>query len=209
MSTKKEYFNFKTPRGAAVYPKLDRPYTFDKTKSKSFPDPDGKFEVSLALSEKDAEAFKSKIIAWAKAQGVKPEKLKNMPWKNEEDKEGEETGRVLFKFKQYGKNKDGTAKRIGHFDAKANPLVSSFKLTSGSTIIVGGSASLYKELGGGISLSVTAVQVIEYREYDVANPFGDEGDGYVGDEADDTANDNGSFDNEAAADGETASATDF
>lgn len=210
MSTKKEYFKFKTPRGAAVYPKLDKPYTFDKAKSKSFPDPDGKYEVSLALDSKDADKLKADIIAWAKEQGVKsPEKLKNLPWKDEVDKEtDEETGRVIFKFKQYGKNKDGDIKRIPHFDSKAQPIGKGFKLTSGSIVKLSGSAGYFKELGGGLNLSVNSVQVIKYVPYEAHNPFADEGDdGFKADDVD--ADDEESFDNETVESGEETGPTDF
>lgn len=211
MSTnkKKEYFNIKTPRGVAVYPKLDKPRKWDDTAQRSVEALDGKYEVSVALSSEVAEPLKASILNFAKAQGLKRESdLKNVPWKAEVDKAtDEETGRVLFKFTNYGTNRDGSLKRIPQFDAAAKPLAKSFRLTSGSEVKIAGTADYYvKGANKGIRLLVDGVQVLKFVEQEMRNPFEAE-EGFTGPTADED-DDNSSFDNETSESGE-GNAADF
>ncbi|MCW2286657.1 hypothetical protein M2323_004701 [Rhodoblastus acidophilus] len=214
MSTKKNdrFLKFITDAGAAVWPKLNKARRFDKKLNKSVDDPvNGKFEIDLALEGTAADALKAKITAFAEKQGLDVEEVKNWPWAAEKVKDDNgkvtKTGRTLFKFKAHATNLDGTPKRIAHWDAQAKPLSSSFVLTGGSTVKVSGFAKAFKELGGGVSLSVDAVQVLKYVEQEVRNPgFGVE-EGYAG--ADD-ADEDGSSPFETQDDGEAPSnSTDF
>lgn len=210
MSTKKnKYMNGISPRGVAVYPKLNAPRKWDEKKQQSVEDwKDGKFEVEIALDTETAEAFKAKLIAFAKEQGVaKPEKLKNLPWKEEVNKETkEETGRLLFKFKNYATNQDSSRKRIPHVDAKAKKLDADFRLTSGSEVKIDYSASVFTTLGGGIRLLVNAVQVLKYVEQEFRNNFGAE-DGYSAD--DEADGEESSFDREDEGSDSNEDATAF
>lgn len=177
-----------SPRGVAVWPKLDKPTRYDKKQKKRVIDEEeGKFEVELALEGEDAEKFQKKIKDFAVEQGLKLKSVKNWPWRDELEKETEEpTGRVLFKFKQYATNKDGSTKRIPLWLANGKSTYpKGTKLTSGSTIKISGYGSTYTELGGGVSLFVNSVQVIKMVEYEARNPgFGNEDDDDEGDAPD-------------------------
>jgi hypothetical protein len=160
---------FFLPDGQAVYPKTDRPYKYDKAAKRSVPDPDGMYELNVALDAADAEEVIERLKEFAKEQGLKA--VKNWPWKEEVDRETDEpTGRIIFKTKQYGKTKEGRSKRLLHADGAGNPLPKTFKLTSGSTVSVQVFPKTFKELGGGVKLSLEALQVLRYVEYD-NNPF--------------------------------------
>jgi hypothetical protein len=197
---------FFLPRGAAVHPKTDKPYRYDAEAERSVPDPDGAFEIKVAVSAEDAEAIQKRIKDFAKAEGLKT--VKNWPWSDEIDRDsGEPTGRVLFKAKQYGKTKEGKAKFIAHYDSAAAPLPKDFKLTSGSEILTQVRPRAYKTLGGGVSLSLLAIQVLRYVEYN-RNPFKPQEDGEFRHEADEDEDEgNAPFKNEEEDNG--SSSTDF
>lgn len=171
-------------RGVARYPKTDKAYSYDKAQKKSVPDPEGKLSVEVIVDPAKAEGYEAIINDFVKAQGKKPEKLKNKPFAPEVDKEtDEETGNVVFKAWQYGQSKDGKARKMGHFDSRGKPLGGDFRLTSGSEVIIAVRANLYNELGGGVNLYLDGVQVVKYREFDGNPGFGavDDGD-FIGDE---------------------------
>ena len=158
-------------KGTAAFPKLDRPYKYDKVKKKSLPDPEGEFSVAVVVPSKEAKAYIAKIDAVAKAAGVNPAKAKNMPYAPEVDKEGEETGNIKFNCKGYGTRRDGTPNRIQHWTAAGNPVAQDFRLGGGSIIRVDLWAKAFKELGGGVRLNLNAVQVLKAVEYEAKNPF--------------------------------------
>lgn len=204
--SKKPVPKFMLPDGAAVYPKTDRPYKYDKAAKRSVPDPDGMYELEVALDAADAEPVIEKLKEFAKEEGLKPSSVKNWPWKEEVDKETDEpTGRIIFKTKQYGKTREGATKRILHVDGGGSPLPKTFKLTSGSLISVQVRPKAFKELGGGVKLSLEGIQVLRYVEYD-NNPFKAREDAEFHAEPEDEADDM-PFDEED--EGESQSATDF
>ena len=167
-------------RGFAVYPKTDRPYRYDQSAGRSVVDYDnGRYELNVALSAEQAEGFQKIIKAVAKEGGLKT--VKNWPWKPEVDKDtGDETGRILFVAKQNAMSKDGTPKKISHYDASAERLPATFKLTTGSEVIMACRPGVYKTLGGGVTLYLDAVQVLNYVEYQGGeNPFGKEDGSFV------------------------------
>jgi hypothetical protein len=193
---------FFLPDGQAVYPKTDRPYKYDKAAKRSVPDPDGMYKLEVALDAADAEPVIEQLKAFAKAEGLKS--VKNWPWKEEVDKDTDEpTGRVIFKTKQYGKTREGATKRVLHADGAGRPLPKTFKLTSGSTVSVQVRPKTFKELGGGVKLSLEAIQVLRYVEYD-NNPFKAREDAEFVNEPEDVEDDT-PFDEED----DTTSATDF
>ena len=158
-------------KGTAAFPKLDRPYKYDKVQKKSLPDPDGEFSVKVVVGPKEAKAYIAKIDAIAKAAGVSPAKAKNMPYAPETDKEGEETGNTVFTCKGYGTRRDGTLNSIKHWTASGEPVDKDFRLSGGSIIRVDLWAKAFKELGGGCRLNLNAVQVLKAIEYEAKNPF--------------------------------------
>lgn len=177
MSDKKKPEAFQLPAGDAVYPKLDRPYTYDKAKQRSFPDPKGKYSTGVAVDAEVAGPTIAKLKAFAKEAGLKS--VKNWPFKDEQDKEtGEPTGRVIFNMKAYGSFQDGSPKKLPKFDAKASPLPADFRVTGGSTVRCRVIPNVYKELGGGVKLTVTHVQVLTLAD-NTYNPFEAEGDGFT------------------------------
>ena len=168
-------------KGVAAYPKLDRPYKYDKAKKKSLPDPTGVFSVKVVVGSKEAKAYIKQIDDLAKAAGVPPAKAKNMPYAPETDKEGEETGNIVFTAKGYGTRRDGSPNRIQHWTASGNPVAKDFRLGAGSIIRVDLWAKPFKELGGGVRLNLNAVQVLKAVEYEAKNPFARD-DEYASDE---------------------------
>jgi hypothetical protein len=198
-------------RGIAVHPKTDRPYRWSETDNRSVFDPDGAFEISVAVPEDFAKKLRADMLKFGKEKGLKG--APKTPLKAQTDKEtGENTGLVLVKAKQYGKDKTGNARSIAHYDGQARPLPAGFMLTSGSEVILDCYPTVYKAQGGGIKLNIGAIQVIHYVERQAFNPFEAVADGYdsAGDANTDTTNEEGEdapFENEG--DGEEGESTDF
>lgn len=173
-----KYHSFVSPRGTFRYPKLDQPYSFNTKLNKSMPDPEGQFEATLVLSNEDAIPFIKKVQEAIKDSGIEPA---NLPYKKVTDRDtGKPTGEVEFKFKAYGRDKNGSPQRIKFFDAKAKPIKSSsFALTSGSEGKIEGYISVAKL---GARLNIRGVQVLALIER--ASAFTAEDDGFVYDGAD-------------------------
>jgi len=194
---KKTYESFVSPKGIAIWPKL----TVPDTKFKE----DGEYTVRLAYtpSDKGVQAFLDDLQArfdqfveeTKDALGpAKAKKLKlNDPFTEEADDEGNETGRVLVKFKanaQY-KNKQGQVvkRTLRIFDAKGNPLASPPNIGNDSVLKISYSVGTYSTpQGSGITLYINAVQIVELVEYGAgggdakAYGFGEE-DGYTSEAA--------------------------
>ena len=156
MSTK--LVSFTTPQGVAQYPYLSTPDT-------KFSE-EGDYKVNLILSKEEAAPIISQIDEVMKdnLETIKKEKKKsnikqaNLPYFNEE-KDDEETGNVVIKFKSKGAYKPAI------FDAKGTPMLDS-NIWAGSEIKVNAAiAPFYTAMvGAGISLRLRAVQVIQYVE---------------------------------------------
>lgn len=154
-----KYTNFVSPRGTAKYPKTDQPYSFSNKLNKSVPDADGQYELTTIMDAETAAPFVKLIQQAIKESGIEPT---NLPFKKVMDKDTKKpTGEVEFKFKAYGKDKNGKAARLKFFDAKAKPMPSNFPLTSGSIVKVGGWVSVAKL---GARLNIREIQVIKYVE---------------------------------------------
>lgn len=114
---KREYIRLTTPRGVFIYPRLTEPDT-------KFVKPDGEYHTKFALDADDEFVAQTEQLLEdyideelpnieARAKGLKGAKLKKVQktieqaqkretndlYEEEYDDEGEETGRVLFKFK--------------------------------------------------------------------------------------------------------------
>jgi hypothetical protein len=192
-NAKKQYVHYKTPVGVAVYPKLHRPYKWDESAERSLPNPDGDYSTELKLSPKDAQPLIDTIQDAIKKSGVKP---KNLPYKPEE-KDGEETGNTIFKFKAYGKSKDGEVQSVKLVDSVGQAIKGKLRVTSGSRIRLLGWISVAKM---GARLNIRAVQIIDLAESNDGEGFGayEGGSFKAGDIADDTddTNDNNNTSNE-------------
>lgn len=155
--------------GTARYPKTNKPVKYDQAAKRSVFDADGEFECNILVTDEVKDKIEAKIKAFAAENKLK--KYKNSPISAEEDEDGNETGKFIIKTKQYGKNKDGSAKRIAHFDGAAKALGKDFILTGGSEVIVAVYPTVYEGLGGGVRLNISAIQVTKYAELEERNPF--------------------------------------
>lgn len=153
--------NFVSPFGVAVYPKLDKPYTYNAATKRSEPDPEnGKFELKLRLTPEQAAPLITEIKEYAKSEGLDLDEVKNWPFKDEKDKATKKkTGFVIVKFGNKAKAKTGLPNRIKHVDARGNVLPSGFKLTSGSVVRASGFMMAFEQLDGGVSLRISQVQI--------------------------------------------------
>ena len=151
-----------SPKGIAVYPKVNRPDT-------KFSE-DGVYSTKLLVSKDDATAFigqvkqvlKEYYEETCKSQKKAKLKLADTPWKETEDGENLE---INFKLPAKVKTKSGEVieLRPALFDSKGSPT--SELVGGGSTIKVGCEASPWfvPALGVGITLRLRAVQVIELK----------------------------------------------
>jgi hypothetical protein len=169
-----------TPVGVAVWPHLHSPDTkFDK---------DGVYRVQLAYAADSAEAkqLKAQIDAWVQKaietenkkraeDGKKPLagkiKMADLPYKMETNDEGEETGRMLFNFKQKakGKTREGEVfeRRVALYLKGGAPLPKDKKIGGGSKLQVSYEPNPFYTggLGAGVSLRLEAVMVHELVEW--------------------------------------------
>lgn len=194
--TKRE--RFASPRGIAVWPRLNEPDTKFKQ--------EGEYTVSLAYDKDDPEVTKlirflekrrdEAFNDWLQENPKKKKTASAAPvFTDELDDDGEETGRVLLKFKMKA---SGVSKKTNKpwkmrpdiFDAKGQKIANPPQIGGGSTLKVS------FELSGNfvesakqfyLSLRLVAVQVIDLVEFGSRSAsdygFGEE-DGY---EADDSA----------------------
>lgn len=185
---------FSSPKGVAVYPRLTTPDTkFDEL---------GTYKADIAVPVEEAKGFMDQMRKIAKAHTGKAVPAKNNTmWTYEEDKEtGEETGRVIFKFRVKNKQlKDGSTwdRKPVQYDAKRNKI--DVNPWGGTVMKVAG--EVYCWTAGaktGVSLQPSAVQVIDLVEgSESASDFGfDDEDGF---EQETAANDVPFDDQEEAA----------
>lgn len=151
-----------SPKGVAVYPKVNRPDT-------KFSE-DGVYSTKLLVSKDDALPFVQQVKQvlkeyyeeTCKAQKKAKLKLADTPWKESENGENLE---INFKLPAKVKTKSGEVieLRPALFDSKGHPTN---ELVGGGSIIkVGCEASPWfvPALGVGITLRLRAVQVLELK----------------------------------------------
>ena len=168
---------FKIENVTAMYPRIDKTYRFDNTENHSVPcdplDDGAAYELSFTMGKDQAKQL---FVAMSEAYDEKredkwPAKLE-MPFKKNDD--GMYVGKAKLKG-AYGK--DVTRKPL-QYDAKANKLPDDFQLTSGSTVNVAVVFVPYNMRDHGVSLRISAVQVVKLAEAKgPSNPF-DAVDGY-------------------------------
>ena len=131
-----------SPHGEAIHPWLNKPDVKYNA--------DGVFKVGLAVADEAALKFKEEIDVLAQAgfeaimeeKGLKPAEQKKWsvyyPYEMETDDEGNETGRIIFNFKQNAtiRLRDGEVKKviIGLRDSMNEPLKANTPIFGGSTI---------------------------------------------------------------------------
>jgi len=158
---------FKLMNVTAMWPKLDRPYRFDKVENRSVPcDPlaDGaEYLVEVEFGDKaQAKALKAYIDdvfdTFAKSpEGKGAEQGNKAYWS---DDHGVFHAKTKLKANYNG---EATRKPLV-VDSNNKPVPDDFKLTSGSTINIAITGVPYKGMGGGVSLRIKAIQVVELAE---------------------------------------------
>lgn len=161
-----------TPKGTAIYPSVQTP-------NKKFEPNFGTYECTVRLSAEEAEPLIKQIdavIDQAVAEAQEKNKGKRIkradaPYKETLDKEGNPTGEYDFKAKTpaAGVKADGVKweRKIPVFDAKGNRITGDIKLGTGSQVQMSFEARPFyvPAVGAGASLKLSAVRVLELREY--------------------------------------------
>jgi len=206
---KPKYQKVTSPAGRAIFPRLNEPDTkFDE---------DGVFKVDLAVDLEKAADFMEKVSNivndFAEEQRAEQPKLKRysieMPWEDEMDDDGNETGNVRIRFKRKAvvrpKDKEPIHFTVPIFDAKLNQM--NEQVWGGSTLKVSAEIVPYamaalKQIGA--SLRIRGVQVLELVSGSYADPSSmfDEEEGFetTGDSGNSKSGDNEN--GEAAAEGQ-------
>lgn len=192
-----------TPEAPLKWPKLAKAETYkNKTTFNTqqvFPADSEYAKKLIKAIDKMADEALEKAIAEdkrpQKKKDANPWKLAPKPYDNELDKEGEETGNVVFKFKANaeGKKKDGSPwkrDRLKIFDAKGKAFRLKDDPWNGTIACVSYEMRPYAasaEVGAGVSLSIEAVQIIKLVQGGEGNAedygFKKRDDGFDADEA--------------------------
>lgn len=142
-----------SPAGIAVYPWVNIPDT-------KF-DPDGVYSTKVVFSKEDAKKM-NEVIKPLMNGG------KNNPMKPEVDDQGQKTGNYVANFKLKAKGRNRKTKEV--WDQKPI-LVDSVgnrvnpKVGGGSKIQVAYEAIPYDTMGGGVSLRMKKVKILDLVEY--------------------------------------------
>lgn len=181
----------------ARYPRIDKPYKFDpnegdfgKTVPCSADDTGAQYEMSFVLDKAGAGDLKKACLdAYANAAALAkrpwPAEPKRLPIKAQriKDADGKETEELEFVGKTNIKAKypSGYVDVPPQYDAKRNLLPKDFQLTTGSKVNVAVVIVPYYQSpeNYGVTLRLRAVQVLEYREPEAANPFGEVAGGFT------------------------------
>lgn len=180
---KQEIIKHTTHAGTFEYPFLFSPQT-------TF-DPDGVYKVNVIFEDSAqteelvdlvSEAFQKNLEETTKrAKQRKKTKPADLPFYPEINEAGEETGRVVFKFKckAGGTRKDGSkwSKSLPVFDAKGRLIRKDPMVGNGTLGKVSFSITPFyvAATGAGVSLRLEAVQIlelVEYRSAGTADSFG-------------------------------------
>lgn len=193
---------FSTPPGEALHAWIDKPDTkfnadgLFKTKlildlNESLKDRDGNEVLREGQPVYPARDWKAKVDA--QAQAAFDEELKDLsvgarkkwglylPYTEEEDDEGNPTGRIIFEFKRNAKikiRKTGEIKEltVACYNVKGEPIKST-AVFSGTIIIVGGvefrPIKITASQKAGVRMDFSKVQILKLRER-TDNSFGDQ-----------------------------------
>jgi len=184
---------FVTPKGTAVWPKLNTPDTKFNV--------DGEYSVKLRLSAGDSQGLIKQLEglrdAFQKDQSKTEPKVARYDvapvYEAEEDDNGDLTGFNLFKFKQNAKIKlrNGGTRNMSVPIYDSNKAPTNTEVTGGSTIRVAGMPFCYAMPSSkkvGVALRPTGVQIIQLAagfggDADALAMF-DKEDGFVADSFD-------------------------
>lgn len=207
---KKKVERITTPKGVAVFPKLNKPETHVNGQELETP----RFVTELEFNEADAGVaeFKAKIedlheqaVAVAEAARKKDPKRNKKPLVvnpvcRPVVVDGEEVpGKFRIIAKTSAVYNDGEPKVIRMFDAAGKPITKKINVGGGSILRLSVTPSPYDtNLGAGLSLYLDAVKVIELHNYSGGNAesygFGEAEEGFSADadaegmESDESAN---------------------
>ena len=188
---------FVTPKGTAVWPKLNTPDTKFNV--------DGEYSVKLRLPAADSQDLIKQLEGlrdtYQKEQAEAEPKVARYDlapvYEAEEDDTGDLTGFNLFKFKQNAKIKlrNGGTRDMSVPIYDSNKAPTKTEVTGGSTIRVAGVPFCYAMPSSkkvGVSLRPTGVQIIELAagfgsDADALSMF-DKEDGFIADSFDVAAN---------------------
>jgi hypothetical protein len=168
----------------ALWPRINGTYKYDSVEGRSVKcdpkDPAAAYEMSFRMTEDDAKVLWGKMVEAynSKKQSNWPD-LPNNPLKKEDD-----TGCYVGKAKLKGNYNGELTKGVAQYDAQGNRLGDDFMLTTGSKVNVAITFVPYNMREAGVSMRLRAVQVVEYKEMEEANPFG-KVDGFVSNGASD------------------------
>ena len=191
--SKYQYKKVMSPEGTLIWPHLNTP-------DDKFVKPDGVYHAKLAVAKgPDLDEYVAKLVEERERfVAANPKKIKNPQFGKkiadlfdvEYDDEGEETGRVIFKYKLkpfFGKENE-YSQEPKLFDDKGAKYNDRPNVGNDSVAKIHGEMFPYymessKEVG--VSLRCNNVQILELVEFSDGddNPFGDEsGEGSFGDD---------------------------
>lgn len=179
---KKKRTRYTSPKGSALFARvIDVDYGTEK-----YPDPKGSFNITLALDESEAQHLESMLedeVAEARIYAdnafaeLKPQSQKklgevkfNELGPDEYDRDGNLTGRRLFRFKTgafYERNGKKLQRRVPLFDAMQQPVSLKEEPGNGSIVRVSFTCNPYFVEGqgmGGLSLYLDALQIIKLNK---------------------------------------------
>lgn len=194
--SKREYPRITTPRGVLIFPHITKPDT-------KYVKPDGEYHTKFALpaEESSTQAFIKRLEEVLQKyidenpDDLKPAVLKKAGrddlYEEELDDEGEETGRLIFKFKLKAvvETKDKRWEQCPRlFDAKAQPIeeeINPWTGTEGKCSLELFPYFMQNTKNFGISMRLKAVQILELKSGSGPGAgdfgFGAEEDGYTSD----------------------------
>jgi|TARA_Y100000356_G_scaffold78907_1_gene65276 hypothetical protein len=156
----------------AIYPRINRPYRFDQKAGKTMPceahEDGAEFRLQFRMDRKQAgDLYKTMHQAYSAT------KANNWPDKFEPPFKDEGDGFFTFNAKIKAQYNNQITRPISHMDSKAQPLPEGFELTHGSTVNIACVLIPYhtKTAGTGVSLRLSAVQVLKLAERQGYNPF--------------------------------------
>lgn len=158
----------------ALWPRLDKPYRFDQQKMESVPcaptADQAKYELSFEMNKEQAKTLWTEMAkAYKEEAAAKGEQWPEykMPFKQNDD------GNYVFKAGLKAAYNGEATRPPSQWDAKANRLPADFQLTTGSIVNLNVKMIPYNaRIGNGVSLRLSAVQVIELSEMMEQSPFG-------------------------------------
>jgi hypothetical protein len=172
MADKPKATPFRISNVEALWPRLNTTYRFDNKEKRSVPcdvfDDGAKYELRFRMSNTQAKKLFSEMKAAyvKKAADSWPEKFNN-PFTKEDG------GTYTFKSTLKGAYGKDATRKPAQYDATNAKLDDDFLLTTGSTVNIAGVFVPYHAdtIGTGVSLRLSAVQVIKYVPMQTFSPF--------------------------------------